>query len=177
MIPEQYSWLKKEPAPKILIEALKEYGTVEVKGTASNPKILKWSHEVGSDLGIEYSDDSVPWCGLFVAACAKRAGYSPPLVSIRASSWDSWGDPVKDVYLGDILRFQREGGGHVGIYVGEDDVAYHVLGGNQSDSVNITRIFKDRLVTIRRSPFKLGPPKNLRRIYLSPKGTISRNEK
>jgi len=39
--------------------------------------------------------------------------------------------------------------GHVGFYAGEDERAYHVLGGNQSDSVSITRIPKDRLLEAR----------------------------
>jgi len=35
--------------------------------------------------------------------------------------------------------------GHVGFYAGEDATHYHVLGGNQSDSISITRIRKTRL--------------------------------
>ena len=35
--------------------------------------------------------------------------------------------------LGDILTFKRNGGGHVGLYVGEDKDCYHVLGGNQGN--------------------------------------------
>jgi hypothetical protein len=42
--------------------------------------------------------------------------------------------------LGDVLAFVRNGGGHVGLYVDEDASAYHVLGGNQSDRVSITRV-------------------------------------
>lgn len=37
----------------------------------------------------------------------------------------------------------------MGFYWAEDDDAYHVLGGNQSNSVNITRIAKDRLLSAR----------------------------
>jgi cell wall-associated NlpC family hydrolase len=35
--------------------------------------------------------------------------------------------------LGDVLVFRRGGGGHVALYVGEDEEAFHVLGGNQAD--------------------------------------------
>jgi hypothetical protein len=48
-----------------------------------------------------------------------------------------------------VLVFQRPGGGHLGFYVGEDERAYHVLGGNQGDCVSITRIAKDRCIAIR----------------------------
>jgi hypothetical protein len=45
----------------------------------------------------------------------------------------------------------RAGFGHVGLYVGEDYGAFHVLGGNQSVVVTITRIARDRCIAIRRS--------------------------
>ncbi len=38
---------------------------------------------------------------------------------------------------------------HVGLYAGEDDTHYNVLGGNQSNSVSVARIEKSRLVAIR----------------------------
>ncbi len=38
---------------------------------------------------------------------------------------------------------------HVGFYAGEDASAYHVLGGNQNDSVSLARIGKERLLDIR----------------------------
>ena len=50
-----------------------------------------------------------------------------------------------------------QGSGHVGLYVGEDYGAYHVLGGNQSDGVTITRIARDRCITIRRPAYRKEP--------------------
>ncbi len=55
-----------------------------------------------------------------------------------ALSWSNWGNPVSEPMLGDILTFKRTGGGHVGIYVGEDLTHYHVLGGNQGNSVSVS---------------------------------------
>jgi cell wall-associated NlpC family hydrolase len=78
--------------------------------------------------------------------------------------------------LGDVLVFKRQGGGHVGLYVGEDKDAYHVLGGNQSDSVSITRILKDRLHAARRCTWKTAQPANVRRVFLSGSGAVSQNE-
>lgn len=175
-LPAQYAWLGKEGAPKILVEALKLYGTLEAPGSKSNPQILAWADEIGGWIGQWYEDDSIPWCGLFIGVCAKRAGYPFTQKLLAAKEWASWGVAVTAASLGDVLVFGRTGGGHVGLYVGEDDEAYHVLGGNQSDAVTITRILKNRLIAARRSPFKVGQPTNVRRVFLKPSGDISKNE-
>ena len=39
--------------------------------------------------------------------------------------------------------------GHVGFYAGEDKSAYRILGGNQSNSVSLAWVLKDRLVSAR----------------------------
>ena len=60
-----YVFLKKETAPRILVEAYKLIGTKEIIGKDHNPKILQWA----KDLGMEktYTNDEIPWCGLFMA--------------------------------------------------------------------------------------------------------------
>ena len=78
--------------------------------------------------------------------------------------------------LGDILVFKRDGGGHVGFYIGEDNDCYHVLGGNQSNAMNVTRILKSRLFQARRTAWSIAQPANVRKIILDPKGKISTNE-
>lgn len=72
----------------------------------------------------------MPWCGLFMAVCAKRAGHPFGQKALSAKEWANWGQHAVTPMLGDILIFTRKGGGHVGLYAGEDDEAYHVLGGN-----------------------------------------------
>lgn len=182
MIPSNspYSYISAIPfKPRHIEEALELYGLKETPGEASNPKIIAWDEEIGYK-GI-YSKDSTPWCGLFVAVCLHRAG-RPLLDSadkynvLRALQWANWGVPVSPAMFGDLLVFQREGGGHVGFYVGEDEVCYHVLGGNQSDMVNVTRIAKARLVASVRPPYN-NQPESVRRIWLSAKGDVSTNEK
>jgi len=175
-LPDAYRWLLKEPGPKILLHALRLYGTIETPGQADNPIIISWAKEVGSKVGMLYKDDSIPWCGLFIAVCAIRSGYVPPDISVRAGEWSKFGNPVNEPMLGDILVFQRTGGGHVGLYVGEDADCYHVLGGNQGDAVSIVRILKSRCIGIRRSHWKIKQPSNVRRIILDSKGKISDNE-
>lgn len=176
MLPKKYEWLNSEGAPRMLVEALKEYGTIEVPGTANNQKIMDWAEEVGGSVDDVYKADSIPWCGLFMAVVAKRAGKEAPKSPLRALSWSNFGTGVSDGMLGDVLVFVRKGGGHVGIYVAEDDTSYHVLGGNQSDQVSVTRILKGRLYAIRRPVYSIAQPPNVRKIFMDSSGLISSNE-
>lgn len=181
-IPTQYKWLEKEGAPSILVEALKHVGTLEHKDAANNPSIIKWAEEIGGKVADVYKADSIPWCGLFMAIVVKRARGMQEVVKdpLWALNWGTYGVHAEQAKLGDILVFVRKTttgatAGHVGIYVGEDTTAYHVLGGNQSDAVSLARVAKSRLYTIRRIPYKLQPA-NVRTIILSPSGKISQNE-
>lgn len=176
IIPKQYLYLTRERHPRILLEAIRLLGTRELSGAANNPTIISWAREVGGWIGDWYKKDSVPWCGLFMAVVCKRARLPYKQTALRALSWSAWGDHASIPMLGDILTFTRKGGGHVGIYVGEDDACYHVLGGNQSDSVSIMRINKNRLYAARRTKWKWAQPKNIRRIYMDGIGSISSNE-
>jgi uncharacterized protein (TIGR02594 family) len=175
-VPKKYEWLLKEEGPKVILEALRHYGTLELKGKDNNPEITKWAIEVGGPVGRVYTDDSIPWCGLFVAVVVKRCGYLVVKDPLWALNWGKFGQRIDSPMLGDIITFQRPTGGHVGFYVGEDDTTFHVLGGNQSDKVNIIRIEKGRAKAFRRPVFKIGQPKEVRKIYLSSEGVISQNE-
>lgn len=163
-------------------EALLTYGTLEVPGTANNPVIIGWAKEVKGSVAEAYKADSIPWCGLWMAVIAKRSGWEPVNSPLWALSWASFGQYVgnapspKVAALGDVLVFTRNGGGHVGLYVGEDSDCYHVLGGNQSDSVCITRIAKSRLYTARRPKWKSAQPASVKKIVVGASGAISKNE-
>lgn len=173
-IPPKYSWLATVgPLPRMVTEALKLFGTVETPGAGNNPTIMAWAKETG--LTNIYTADSVPWCGLFQAVVAKRAG--KPLVSspLWALSWSKFGTAGGQPRLGDTLTFKRNGGGHVGLYIGEDHACYHVLGGNQSDAVTITRIQKERLHAVRRH-YAIGPPASAKPFILAATGKVSTNE-
>jgi hypothetical protein len=52
MLPSQHAWLANEPGPKMHVEALKEFGTLETPGTADNPKVLAWAAETGTSSAI-----------------------------------------------------------------------------------------------------------------------------
>lgn len=176
-LPEKYKWLNKEGAPKMLVEALKHYGTLEKPGKGSNPNIMDWAKEVG--VSGWYTDDDIPWCGLFVGVVAKRAGYPFSAAKLLAArEWINWGQAVPKgrEMLWDILVFSRSGGGHVGFYVGENDKAFLVYGGNQSNAVGFAWIEKTRLLGARRPVYKVGEPDNVRKIVLSETGELSKNE-
>lgn len=170
-LPEMYQWLVNEPGPKILLEALKLFGTLEEQGPGDSPTILAWARELGLEKA--YSHDSIPWCGLFAAICVKRAGKEVVKDPLWAANWLKFGSSC-DPELGAIAVFSRDGGNHVAIIVGEDDTHYHVLGGNQKDSVCISRLAKDRLRGCRAS--YQTKPANVRRVTLAPSGEVSKNE-
>ena len=110
--------------------------------------------------------------------------------------------PKGSAALGDVLVFKRPnrdvsrfgiqkagnrlqpasgGGGHVGLYVGQDSPnknsasAFHVLGGNQQNRVSITRLSRNRLVAVCRPAYR-AQPTNVRPIPLAPSGSLSVNE-
>lgn len=171
-----YEWLWNEPGPRILREARYLYGTYELPGEANNQLIIEWAKEVGGWIGSWYQEDSVPWCGLFMAVIAKRARFPFDQKALSALAWADWGEYSPIPMLGDVMVFKRTGGGHVGLYVGEDHEAYHILGGNQSDMVNVTRINKHRFYAARRCPWRYAQPDNVRVVNLSAYGKISENE-
>lgn len=174
-LPSAWSWLASEPAPRMLVEALKLYGVKETSGPANTPEIIAWAREIDPRIAKVYTADSIPWCGLFAAIVAKRADKSLPSSPLWARAWASWGDKSPRASLGDVLVFVRPGGGHVGLYVGEDKTSYAVLGGNQGDAVSIVWIAKSRCIAVRRE-YKLAPLKNIRPVFVKRSGELSSNE-
>lgn len=173
-LPEKYSYLDDPESPPLIKQFIKIYGITEVPGVDDNPVILAWAREVQVDN--VYKHDATPWCGLTMGILASRCGYDYPLREkmLWALNWTEFGKKVNDgAGVGDVLVFRRMGGGHVGLYVGEDLTGYYVAGGNESDKVNIVRIEKPRLVGARR-PVGLPEAKKVR---LTPGGSFSTDEK
>lgn len=166
-----YEWLWGEPGPAMLKEMLKLYGTKEVPGSGNNPVIMGWADETNTT----YPGDITAWCGLTISVAAKRAGwdYHPGKNALWARNWALWGQgvPVERAMLGDVLVFARGSGGHVALYVGEDATHFHILGGNQSDAVNIVRKEKSSIIAVRSAKWKIAQPANVRRVFLSATGT------
>jgi uncharacterized protein (TIGR02594 family) len=128
-------------------------GLTEIVGSANEPKVVKFFADAGVP---EIAEDSVAWCGAFVAAMFVKAGrrdVRPPgdrYNALRAREWLKVGQEVREPLPGDLVIFTREGGGHVAFYVGETATQIKVLGGNQSNSVSVQNYPKSRLLGFRR---------------------------
>lgn len=181
-LPAQYKWLESlDGTPKTIILAADQIGVAEVVGRGSNKTIIAWRDTLNLG-GVKidgYSDDDIPWCGLFVAIiCLLRMGNPAEVVKdpLWARNWAKYGLKTDKPSLGDVLVFERAGGGgHVAFYVAEDSSCYHILGGNQGNKVSITRIEKHRLLAARRPPYKVMPAA-VRPYKVASSGAISKNE-
>ncbi|GAA5100610.1 TIGR02594 family protein [Chryseobacterium ginsengisoli] len=161
-------------SPKVIAEGVRYLGINEIKGKMNNATIMSWAKDVGVQK--DYTSDEVAWCGLYVAKVVQKAGFQPVTDPLWALNWRKFGTKQTIAMLGDVLVFTRENGGHVGFYVAEDDSCFHVLGGNQSDSVSIIRIEKKRCVGIRRCDWKIAQPETVRKYIVAANGKISTNE-
>lgn len=185
-LPRRWKWLNDEPGPLMLKGALAHYGLKEIVGKDHNQEILKWAAGLARWIGALYRDkgDEVPWCGLFMGHLAKAAGKPIPKNPLSALAWADWGEAVAikgrsgaiigKPMLGDVLVFTRPGGGHVGLYVGEDKKAFHVLGGNQGNAVSIIRKSKSQFVSAHR--LYRNQPANVRAVLVDANGPLSENE-
>jgi uncharacterized protein (TIGR02594 family) len=130
--------------------AFGEYGTREVPGSASNPRIQEYIRS--TDLA-KYPNlpDETDWCSCFINWCVEQAGL-PSTNSGLASSWKNWGVAPTVLHRGCVILFRWDDGWqHVSFYLG--DVGNYVvcLGGNQSDAVWIS-IYHKKYVTGFRAP-------------------------
>lgn len=133
---------------------------------------IPWMAEAGAIMGLHEGRDTsrlrawfdrsvawfdpreVPWCGAFVATCLRK--WQPdiqiPANPLGARNWIAFGKNCAPVF-GSVMVFWRgsPGGwqGHVGFNHGEDATHFHILGGNQSNAVTVTRIAKSRFITAR----------------------------
>jgi uncharacterized protein (TIGR02594 family) len=141
----------------------------------NKPRLKAWF-----DKSVSWIDPrEIAWCGAYVATSMRmwQPGIGLPENPLGARQWDSFGWSVPPTF-GSVLVFWRISieawQGHVGFYWGEDAKAYHVLGGNQSDAVTVTRIAKTRLLDAR---WPLNHPHKTSRILLDARGKpLSTNE-
>ncbi len=134
-------------------------GTAEVSGALDNPQILAMLK-----LDNKWPDgDEVPWCSAFVNYVCKLLRL-PRSKSLLARSWLEVGQDVNldQAEAGfDVVVLKRGGGnqpgpenttasGHVGFYAGHSDDYVQLLGGNQGDTVKVSRYPRHRILSVRR---------------------------
>ena len=88
------------------------------------------------------------WCGAFLSAMARKAGYKPPAGHNLARSWSSFGKPVKlkSARKGDVIVLR----GHVTIFTRFAGGKVCGIGGNQSNAVQESCYSLRRVVSVRR---------------------------
>lgn len=135
-------------------------GVAEVPGPLSNPLILKWARDIGAPKW--FNNDDQAWCAVgmnrTLLACqlpmarhadaSRRDGFD----LLRAQTFETYGASLTAPTLGCLLTFNRPGGYHVALYLGESTTAYYCLGCNQLNSVSTTWIAKERCTSKRWPP-------------------------
>jgi len=128
--------------------AFGEFGTGEIPGKGSNPKILDYL--ASTDLfKYPYLPDETDWCAAFLNWCVKKSGIASAN-SALAFPWTKWGKPLQSPRRGCIVAFQWDNGGqHVSFYLGEIGNYIAALGGNQSEAVWISLYHKRHVLAYR----------------------------
>lgn len=133
-------------------------GLKETAGPKDNGFIV-WAHSLCS---LDAADE-VPWCSSFLNALTWILRL-PRSKSAAARSWLNVGQPIElaAARVGyDVVILKRGNGpqpgaeivnapGHVGLFAGVDQAFVLVLGGNQSDAVNIQRFPIASVLGVRR---------------------------
>lgn len=107
------------------------------------------------DKALRLDASEIAWCGAFVGLVVAAALPKEPLPAnpLGSRNWLKFGRAIEAPQIGAVAIFWRGSKdgwqGHVGIVVGHDKTHVHVLGGNQSNSVSIARVAKNRLLGYR----------------------------
>ena len=133
--------------PCWLRRARMDIGTTEIKGSKHNAKILNYWELTK----LYFKSDEIAWCAGFVGAMFEMCG----IKSTRSGMARSYSSSplfykLKEPVVGCVVVFWRGSPtgslGHVGFFTGFDQYRnIMVLGGNQSDAVNI-KPFEDARV-------------------------------
>lgn len=181
-----------KPELKHVAEARKYVGLKEIKGSKHEAKILQLiksaekatkqnlSWLFGKDSkGVTKYNDETAWCGSFLGGVFADVGlgHKIPKDFYRAKDWEKAGTKLDKPAYGCVVTFTRDGGGHVGIVVGKTKAGnLKVLGGNQSDAVNIADFVPSRATAFRWVSAGVVPEQHRYDLPILPAGRISTNE-
>lgn len=138
---------------RIMRAVCSQYGIEEWAGSAHNPEVLKYFKAAGHST---VKDDETSWCAAKMNWIALQAGCKRTM-SLLARDWLKLGQTValeQAVPFLDYAVFWRvkpDGWqGHVGPYIAHNHKVVYVMGGNQSNRVNVTGYPRTQLLGIRR---------------------------
>ena len=163
-----------KPELKHIAIARSYLGLTEIKASNRHPTIDAWAKTLSGKWLI-----GQPWCGTFCAQVFKEAGlgHKIPKEFFRAKAWENAGTKLDKPAYGCVVTFTRDGGGHVGIVVGKTKAGMlKVLGGNQSDAVNIADFDPKRVTAYRWISSGSAPHEHRYDLPVLPAGRISTNE-
>lgn len=136
---------------EMLVNGLSLYGTKERVGDHYNYELNRWYNVCG--FNNVNSKTKRLWCGLFLNYLAyitnhERSG------KLDARSWLKTGYGVTKPKLGDIVVLWRDDPstwkGHAGLFIRKTTHYIWILGGNQSNEVNISKYPCRRILGYRR---------------------------
>lgn len=170
----------KPELPHVAI-ARKYIGLHEISGPKHNPTVLALTAKAFAATGKKswIHDDETPWCGSFVGGVFAEAGLGSkiPKEFYRAKEWENVGTKLSKPAYGCVVTFTRDGGGHVGIVVGKTKTGMlKVLGGNQSNAVNIADFDPKRVTSYRWISSGSVPHEHRYDLPVLASGRISTNE-
>ena len=129
--------------------ALQAWGERGIVGAQHNSIIL-WFFKLAGNSWVK--DDETPWCAAFVGWVLSQAN-KPNTASLSARSYLTYGKEIKKPVFGCVVVLWREKidsvYGHVGFFIRETADSVYLLGGNQSNEVNITKFPKSRVLGYR----------------------------
>ena len=130
-----------------------EVGVKEIRGEGRHSeRILEYLASVDTLPAHLQGRDETAWCSALINWAMEQLGL-PRTEKANARSWMAWGAPLRFPLLGCVTilwRGQRSGWqGHVGCLVELGDDFVGLLGGNQSNEVNISHYPRDRVLGYR----------------------------
>ena len=131
--------------PNWISIAEKEIGVKEKAGAEHNPKVIEYHATTG-----KFKDDETPWCSSFVNWVMNKSG-NGGTNSAQAISWAKWGKKINKPAYGAIAVIDWDGSGpgtkgHVGFVVGKKGSSIELLGGNQSNAVNVSTFSSSKVI-------------------------------
>jgi uncharacterized protein (TIGR02594 family) len=132
--------------PKWISIAEAEIGQKEISGSENNSRILEYHSSTSG----KATSETIHWCSAFVNWVMTKSGYTGTNNAV-ATSWAKWGKKINQPAYGSIAVIDWDGPGpgwkgHVGFVVGKKGSSILLLGGNQSDAVNISSFSTNRVI-------------------------------